>query len=104
MLAVGPQGGFSPGEEDQARAAGWHFVRLGTHILRVETAGLAGAATILALAEWSFSAGPLTAAVVLVDRPDESVRIAESELAQPQGWSVGSPERLIIAPWSTQCW
>ncbi len=53
MLAVGPQGGFSPGEEDLARGAGWHFIRLGTQILRVETTGLAGAATILALAEWS---------------------------------------------------
>jgi len=51
VLAVGPEGGFSPGEEDLALAAGWHPIRLSTHILRVETAGLAGAAAILALCE-----------------------------------------------------
>ena len=49
ILAVGPEGGFSAGEEDLALAAGWHPIRLSTHILRVETAGLAGAAAILAL-------------------------------------------------------
>ena len=51
VLAVGPEGGFSPGEEDLALAAGWHPIRLSTHILRVETAGLAGAAAILARCE-----------------------------------------------------
>ncbi len=51
ILAVGPEGGFSPGEEDLALAAGWHPIRLSRYILRVETAGLAGAAAILALTE-----------------------------------------------------
>jgi len=51
ILAVGPEGGLSPAEEDLALAAGWHPVRLSSHILRVETAGLAGAAAILALCE-----------------------------------------------------
>ena len=51
VLAVGPEGGFSPGEEDLALGAGWYPIRLGTHILRVETAGLVGAAAILARSE-----------------------------------------------------
>jgi len=51
VLAVGPEGGFSPAEEDVAKAAGWHPIRLGTHVLRVETAGLAGAAAVLARCE-----------------------------------------------------
>jgi 16S rRNA (uracil1498-N3)-methyltransferase len=68
ILAVGPEGGFSPAEEELALAAGWHPIRLSSHILRVETAGLAGAAAILALCEERavegldrLSAGPLTA-------------------------------------------
>lgn len=51
VLAVGPEGGFSPVEEALAEAEGWRPVGLGHHILRVETAGLAGAAIILAGAE-----------------------------------------------------
>ena len=58
VLAVGPEGGFSPEEEDLALAAGWHPIRLSTHILRVETAGLAGAAAILALCEERAVDGP----------------------------------------------
>ena len=51
LLAVGPEGGFTPAEEELASAAGWHPIRLATHVLRVETAGLAGAAILLARCE-----------------------------------------------------
>jgi 16S rRNA (uracil1498-N3)-methyltransferase len=51
ILAVGPEGGFSPAEEALAEAFGWRPIRLGPHVLRVETAGLAGAAIILASCE-----------------------------------------------------
>jgi 16S rRNA (uracil1498-N3)-methyltransferase len=44
LALVGPEGGFSPAEADAARAAGALPVRLGPHVLRVETAGLALAA------------------------------------------------------------
>jgi 16S rRNA (uracil1498-N3)-methyltransferase len=50
-LAVGPEGGFSPAEEALGQAHGWQAIRLGRNILRVETAGLAGAAIILARPE-----------------------------------------------------
>ncbi len=51
ILAIGPEGGFSPGEVEMAIDADWHSVRLSTTILRVETAGLAGAVAIMALCE-----------------------------------------------------
>jgi 16S rRNA (uracil1498-N3)-methyltransferase len=51
VFAVGPEGGFSPKEEELALASGWQPIRLSSHILRIETAGLAGAAAILALCE-----------------------------------------------------
>jgi 16S rRNA (uracil1498-N3)-methyltransferase len=47
LLAVGPEGGFTADEEAQARAVGWHPIRLGANVLRVETAGIAGLAMIL---------------------------------------------------------
>lgn len=40
-VAVGPEGGFSPQEEAEARAVGWSAVSLGPRVLRVETAALA---------------------------------------------------------------
>ncbi len=40
-LLVGPEGGFSAAEANQAQAAGFQMVRLGPRILRTETAGLA---------------------------------------------------------------
>ena len=43
-LAVGPEGGFTDEEIDQARSAGWQVVGLGPRTLRVETAALALAA------------------------------------------------------------
>jgi 16S rRNA (uracil1498-N3)-methyltransferase len=51
ILAVGPEGGFTSAEEELARAEGWQPVRLATHVLRVETAGIAGAAILLARCE-----------------------------------------------------
>ncbi len=37
-LAVGPEGGFSPQEQQAADVAGWQTVSLGPRILRIETA------------------------------------------------------------------
>jgi 16S rRNA (uracil1498-N3)-methyltransferase len=48
ILAVGPEGGFSPAEMEIASAGGWHPIRLGVNVLRIETAAIAGAATIMA--------------------------------------------------------
>jgi 16S rRNA (uracil1498-N3)-methyltransferase len=49
-LAVGSEGGFSPGEVSLAVAAGWHTVDLGPRILRVETAALALTSLVTGLA------------------------------------------------------
>jgi len=49
-LAIGPEGGFSEAEGAAARAAGMVPVRLGTRVLRTETAGPAALAALLALA------------------------------------------------------
>jgi len=49
-LAIGPEGGFTDEEVASALAAGWRLASLGGPLLRIETAGLAGAATWLALA------------------------------------------------------
>jgi 16S rRNA (uracil1498-N3)-methyltransferase len=43
-LAIGPEGGFEEAELEQLTAGGAECVRLGEHILRVETAALASAA------------------------------------------------------------
>jgi 16S rRNA (uracil1498-N3)-methyltransferase len=43
-LAVGPEGGFTPGELGLARASCWQTVDLGARTLRVETAAVALAA------------------------------------------------------------
>jgi 16S rRNA (uracil1498-N3)-methyltransferase len=51
VLAIGPEGGFTEDEVDRAVRAGWRTVDLGPTILRVETAGLAGCSTLLALGE-----------------------------------------------------
>lgn len=48
-LAIGPEGGWSPAEEERAEAAGWHPVSLGESILRTATAAVAGVAL---LADW----------------------------------------------------
>jgi len=41
QILVGPEGGFTPSEVQEARAAGWRCVTLGPRILRSETAGMA---------------------------------------------------------------
>jgi 16S rRNA (uracil1498-N3)-methyltransferase len=48
VLAVGPEGSFTAAEREHSVAAGWLPIRLGHNILRVETAGLAGCAALLA--------------------------------------------------------
>ncbi len=48
-LAIGPEGGWSPQEEERAEAAGWNPVSLGPTILRTPTAAVAGLAL---LADW----------------------------------------------------
>ncbi|OHB79255.1 MAG: hypothetical protein A2V98_06345 [Planctomycetes bacterium RBG_16_64_12] len=40
VLAVGPEGGFTPDEVSLAATAGWHLVNLGPRILRTETAAI----------------------------------------------------------------
>lgn len=44
MLAVGPEGGFTETELQQAASAGAQLVNLGPHVLRIETAAIALAA------------------------------------------------------------
>ncbi len=44
VVAVGPEGGFTPGEVEAARMVGWQVVTLGPRMLRVETAAVAAAA------------------------------------------------------------
>ncbi|MCF7221954.1 16S rRNA (uracil(1498)-N(3))-methyltransferase [Marilutibacter chinensis] len=48
VLAVGPEGGWSPRDREQLRAAGFGGLRLGPRILRTETAGLAAIAALQA--------------------------------------------------------
>jgi 16S rRNA (uracil1498-N3)-methyltransferase len=47
-LAIGPEGGFTDVEVESAIKAGWVPVSLGSHLLRIETAGIVGLAAILA--------------------------------------------------------
>ena len=46
-LAIGPEGGWSPQEQETARAGGWRPVSLGPTILRVSTAAVAGSAALV---------------------------------------------------------
>jgi 16S rRNA (uracil1498-N3)-methyltransferase len=48
-LMVGPEGGFSPAEEDAAIASGAIPLTMGPRVLRTETAGMAALATLNAL-------------------------------------------------------
>jgi 16S rRNA (uracil1498-N3)-methyltransferase len=41
LIFVGPEGGFTDGEVDQMRKAGVAGMRIGPHVLRIETAGVA---------------------------------------------------------------
>ena len=45
-LAVGPEGGFSPGEVSRFLASGWKPIVIGNTVLRTETAALYGTAAI----------------------------------------------------------
>ncbi len=45
-LAIGPEGGFTDAEVEQAQSLGWQRVNLGQRILRVETAAVALVAAI----------------------------------------------------------
>jgi 16S rRNA (uracil1498-N3)-methyltransferase len=51
LVAIGPEGGFTEAEVDQARSAGFRVIGLGATLLRVETAALAACVRLLALAE-----------------------------------------------------
>jgi 16S rRNA (uracil1498-N3)-methyltransferase len=46
ILAIGPEGGWSPRDRDALSAAGFNGIRLGPRILRTETAGLAAIAAL----------------------------------------------------------
>jgi len=50
-LVVGPEGGVDDRERELAAAHGWSTFGLGPTVLRTETAGLVGAARLLAMAE-----------------------------------------------------
>ena len=47
-VAIGPEGGFAPGELDEFIAAGWRVASLGDNVLRFETAGIAALAVLRA--------------------------------------------------------
>jgi 16S rRNA (uracil1498-N3)-methyltransferase len=48
VLAIGPEGGWSPRDREQLLAAGFSGLRLGPRVLRTETAGLAAIAALQA--------------------------------------------------------
>lgn len=53
-LLVGPEGGLSAGELEQARRGGFVGIRIGPRVLRTETAGVAAVAALQALwGDWS---------------------------------------------------
>ena len=56
VVAIGPEGGFSPGEATAAREASYQWVSLGPHRLRTETAAIAAVHT-LESARWTASKG-----------------------------------------------
>lgn len=47
LLAIGPEGGFTDAEVQEATSAGWTLAGLGNTLLRIETAALAGASLLL---------------------------------------------------------
>ena len=49
-LLLGPEGGWTDGERELARAAGWTAVSLGPQVLRAETAAIAAIAVLLGAA------------------------------------------------------
>ena len=46
-VSIGPEGGWSPNEENSAKAAGWVLVGLGDSILRTSTAAVAATQTMV---------------------------------------------------------
>ena len=48
VIAIGPEGGWSPRDREQLAAAGFQGLQLGPRILRTETAGLAAIAALQA--------------------------------------------------------
>jgi len=46
VVAIGPEGGWSPRDRDTLRAGGFTGLRLGPRILRTETAGIAAIAAL----------------------------------------------------------
>jgi 16S rRNA (uracil1498-N3)-methyltransferase len=54
-LLIGPEGGFSDAEIEQARQQGWAALTLGPRVLRTETAGVAAMSALQAL--WGDLAG-----------------------------------------------
>ncbi len=48
VIAIGPEGGWSPRDRDQLAAAGFQGLQLGPRVLRTETAGLAAIAALQA--------------------------------------------------------
>ncbi|CFM41571.1 16S ribosomal RNA methyltransferase RsmE [Bordetella pertussis] len=50
---MGPEGGWSDEELEQARAAGVQAVRFGPRVLRTETAGIALIAAVSAIRGWN---------------------------------------------------
>ncbi|TAD78423.1 MAG: 16S rRNA (uracil(1498)-N(3))-methyltransferase [Oscillatoriales cyanobacterium] len=51
VLAIGPEGGWTPDEVTQAERSGWQLVSLGPQVLRAVTAPLAALAVIAAASE-----------------------------------------------------
>jgi 16S rRNA (uracil1498-N3)-methyltransferase len=51
VLAVGPEGGFTPDERGTAVRAGWLPISLGVYTLRIESAAVAGCAVLFSRAE-----------------------------------------------------
>jgi 16S rRNA (uracil1498-N3)-methyltransferase len=49
MLAIGPEGGWTPAEEETFATAGWESASLGSTVLRAETAAIAAVAIISAM-------------------------------------------------------
>ena len=47
LVAIGPEGGWTPGERDAAIASGFRSVSFGRHVLRTETAAIAAAARLV---------------------------------------------------------
>jgi 16S rRNA (uracil1498-N3)-methyltransferase len=51
LIAIGPEGGFSPGEMENAASLGARFASLGKRVLRAETAAIAATAVAAAAME-----------------------------------------------------